>query len=336
MNIGVIKLWAWAVAGLLTLGLAWYVFDFVSHLKEKGQNPDLAKAKQILDSVEPPTIKNDDILTYDDAKRLIAVLDWTGAPKAVAKPVDTTPVVVEKPKLEVTKLVTVLGIQQDLSDPASSQVALRYKPEAAVSDPVKAAFSLLKEGEHLVAPNDYARVVSIRAEGVEFAFADEARPHETVKPKEFDSKSQIVIVGPDGVVQQPADITIPRKEEAYRPGKTAQLGNNRFRLGTDDVKEFGDRYSEILGRELETARHQDPRTGKYDGIEIKKVQAGSIAERHGAQEGDVVRSINGHAVNSTQEAIHFVQVHQHEYTTWEVVVENHGKTRTVTYESGTN
>ena len=136
-------------------------------------------------------------------------------------------------------------------------------------------------------------------------------------------------------MQEPS-ITFPKAPDTLRPGKTAEISTNRFRLGGDDVKEFGNRYQEILGREVETGRHQDPRTGKYDGIEIKGVQAGSIAERHGAQVGDVVKSINGHSVNSTQDAIHFVQVNQNQYTTWEVVIENHGKTRTVTYESGTN
>ncbi len=313
MNIGQIKLIAWTAAGVLTLGLAFYVFDFVKHLEEKGRSPNL-----------------------DEAKRLIAVLDWTGAPKAVEQPkvIDNTPKVV--PVLSVSRLVTVLALQQDLSDRALSQVALRYKPEAAVTDPALAAFSLLKEGDHLAPPNDYVHIVSITSDGVDFAFADDKRDHEKLSTKEFDAKSQIIVIGPDGIVQEPSPLTIPKGPDTLRPGKTAEISTNRFRLGGDDVKEFGNRYQEILGREVETSRHQDPRTGKYDGIEIKKVQANSIAERHGAQEGDVVKSINGHAVNSTQDAIHFVQVNQGNYTTWEVVIENHGKTRTVTYESGSN
>jgi hypothetical protein len=335
MNIGQIKLFAWTAAGVLTLGLAYYVFDFVRHLEEKGRTPDLDAAKKTLDSVQAPAIKSDDILSYDEAKRLIAVLDWTGAPKAVVVPVSEVPVVPVVQVIPVSRLVTVLALQQDLSDPALSQVALRYKPEANVSDPLLAAFSLLKEGDHLAAPNNGVTIVSITSDAVEFAFADEKREHEKLTPKEFDAKSQIIVIGPDGIVQEPTPITIP-KGEAYRPGKSTEISTNRFRLGTDDVKEFGNRYQEILGREVETARHQDPRTGKYDGIEIKSVQAGSIAERHGAQVGDVVKSINGHAVNSTQEAIHFVQVNQGQYSTWEVVIENHGKTRTVTYESGNN
>lgn len=334
MNIGQIKLWAWAVAGLLTLGLSWYVFDFVRHLQES-QGPDVAKARQILDNVAPPKVKSDDILTYDEAKRLIAVLDWTGAPKAVA-PAHTevqVPVVTVVP---VKKLINIQGIKQDLGDPKSSSVAVRYRPEASVSDPAVAAFSLLKEGDHLAKPNDFVTVDSITSERVRFTFADPNRPAEEVRPVEFDAHSSIVIVGPDGVIQEPVHALIPHKTDTFRPGRTERLGNNRYRLGADDVKEFGERYAEILGREVETSRHQDPHTGKYDGIEIKSVQPGSIAAQHGAQEGDVVKSINGHPVNSTQEAINFVKVNSDNYTTWEIVVENHGKTRTVTYESSNN
>jgi hypothetical protein len=334
MNIGQIKLWAWAGAGLLTLGLSYYVFDFVTHLDDKSKSPDPKEAKNILENVKPPSIKSDDILSYDEAKRLIAVLDWTGAPPA--KPVEAAPVVDNTPKVvPVKRLVIVLGVKQDIGEPANSQVAIKYRPEAGVSDPAIANFSLLKEGDHLAAPQNGVKIESITSERVLFTFADAARPAEELRPSEFDAKSTIVIVGPDGVIK-PARVEFQKKEEQYRPGKTAQLGNNRFRLGTDDVKEFGDRYTEILGYEVETARHQDPRTGKYDGIEIKSVKPGSIAARHGAQEGDVIKSINGHPVNSTQEAISFVKTNSNNYTTWEIVVENHGKTRTVTYESSGN
>ena len=79
--------------------------------------------------------------------------------------------------------------------------------------------------------------------------------------------------------------------------------------------------------------HRDPRTGKFDGIEIQSVQAGGIAARHGAKEGDIIKSINGHPVTSSSEAITFVKNNQESTSTWIVVVENKGRERTVTYES---
>jgi hypothetical protein len=47
----------------------------------------------------------------------------------------------------------------------------------------------------------------------------------------------------------------------------------------------------------------------------------------------VIKSINGHAVSSAQEAIHFAKTNADRYNTWEVEVENMGRTRTITYES---
>src|SRR3954465_7431181 len=113
MNIGQIKLIAWTIAAVLTLGLAYYVFDFVHHFEEKGRPPNPKDAQRILEGVQAPVVKSDDILTYDEAKRLIAQLDWTGAPKPVAAPVVDVPVVTTKPILPVSRLVTVLALQQD-------------------------------------------------------------------------------------------------------------------------------------------------------------------------------------------------------------------------------
>ena len=54
---------------------------------------------------------------------------------------------------------------------------------------------------------------------------------------------------------------------------------------------------------------------------------------HGGQDGDIIKSINGHPVTSTAEAITYVKNNEDKYNVWEVVVENKGKSRTVTYES---
>ena len=120
-------------------------------------------------------------------------------------------------------------------------------------------------------------------------------------------------------------------------GRTAgahrKISPTRFRLGTDDVASFEKNYSDILSGDLTYKRHRDPKTGRYDGIEITSVKAGSIVAQHGIPNGDVVKSIHGNAVNSQSEAIQFVKTHKDEYDTWEVVIENKGQTRTMTYNS---
>ena len=75
------------------------------------------------------------------------------------------------------------------------------------------------------------------------------------------------------------------------------------------------------------------RDGKRAGLRVAEVKPGSIAAQHGAQSGDVIISINGHPVSSEQEAIKFVKNNSETTTVWQVVVENLGRQRTVTYNS---
>ena len=64
---------------------------------------------------------------------------------------------------------------------------------------------------------------------------------------------------------------------------TQAFGQNCYMLGTDDVAYANDNFAQILAEDVRTARHQDKRTGKYDGVEVKSVTPGSFAERHGAE-----------------------------------------------------
>ena len=47
----------------------------------------------------------------------------------------------------------------------------------------------------------------------------------------------------------------------------------------------------------------------------------------------MIKSINGTPVTQLSEAITFVKNNKDKYSTWEVVVENRGQTRTVIYET---
>lgn len=333
MNIGQVKFVSWTVAGLLTLGLGAYVWSFVSTLETRRAPPDPEVVRAHLSQVQPAPLKNDGQVKYDDVRRLFNDLNWTGA---IVRAPEPPPVEVKDLKPEVIPvrdLVRIMSVQVDLADPKGSSVFVKYKPRAQVANK-GLGVSLVGEGESLSAPHDGIRIDSITTDGVTFAFKDETRAKETLFPIEFDARAQIVQVGPDGIVAPSATGTIPRREgRTTPPGKTTPIGANRFLLGTEDVQQFSDNYLEILSSDVRLRQHRDPRTGRYDGIEISDVAPGSLAERHGATQGDVVKSINGHPVNSTQEAINYVKVNKDKYSSWEVVIENKGKTRTVTYQS---
>lgn len=325
MNLAQIKVLTWAACGLVGGGVAWYAWTSKQALEARAA-VDPQGARRLLESVEAPKVKQADVVPYQELQKLLANANLTGKVVVEAKPVDSGQPA--KPSaVPVKDLVRILYLQVDLAHPELST--------AFIVDKKTREGSLLKTGDHLASPNQHVRIHLIEAQQVVFAFDDEAREKETLSAAEFDSTTTIVQVGPDGVVVSAPRTNIPRLDgPVFAPGKTTMLGTNRFVLGTEDMQYMNENYAEVMAREVRTAQHRDPRTGKYDGIEIKEVAPGSLAARHGAKEGDVVKSINGHPVNSVQEAISFVKVNKDKYSVWEVVIENKGKQRTVTYESG--
>jgi hypothetical protein len=348
MNIGQVKIFSWSAAGLLTACLGLYVFFFWRDLETKRRLPDAAKVQAVLEAVEPVQAKAADLVAYEDVRRLYLPscekckgdpncrhLNWTGKPPP-PPPSTTGPAVDEKPpRVTAADLVKILMVKVDTTDAAQSAVYLKYRSKAAVLNTgTGGVIPPLHEGDHLAAPHQGVRLASITAQGVVFAFDEEGREDETVSPDEFALGTTIVQVMEEGGLMLPAIGAIPRASAApWRPTKTTAFGQNRWMLGTDDVAYANDNYAKILADDVRTARHQDPRTGKYDGVELKAVTPGSFAERHGAQEGDVVKSINGHPVTSVQEAISYAKMNANQFTTWEIVVERNGRLQTFYYHS---
>jgi hypothetical protein len=339
MNVSTIKSLAWLAAAGLTAALGWTVFEFVqSEGSQRGLfDQELAKAKLDV-QFDPDPIRSSTIHSTVIEKTFYK-LNWTGKPKP--KPVELPPDV-EKPKpayIAVEQLVRVLFIQEDSDAPADSLVLLAYKPASQIT-----TFALghsLKVGEALAGAHSYAIVDRISAtEGVTFRFevadGEDPRDPETILPAAFKKGVEIAYVGADGEAQRPNKtiaVSVVDRPPPYNPKLTTPIDTNHFQIGYEDAGLFGEDAAGIIAREVRHRRHRDPRTGKFDGIEIQSVQSGGIAARHGAKEGDIIKSINGHAVTSSSEAITFVKNNQETTTTWNVVIENMGRERTVTYES---
>jgi hypothetical protein len=346
MNIGQVKILSWGSAGLLAGGLGLYVFLFITDLEQKRSLPNGKDVEKVLEAVQPVKAKASDLVSYEDIRRLYLPscerckdnkscrhLNWTGKapppPPTAQEPTEP----VKPPKVPVAELIRIAMVQVDLAGPSQSFVFMKYRPKAGVQSAGAAGGFVLHEGDRLASPHDGIRVEKIAAEGVAFAFDEEGREGEIVTPSEFDLKTMIVQVGPDGVVM-PKVAGIPKGDFApWRPAQTKAFGQNRYMLGTEDIAYANEHYAEIVANDVRTARHQDKRTGKYDGIEIKAVTPGSYVERHGGQEGDIIKSINGHPVTSVQEAINYAKMNANQFTTWEVVIERNGKLQTLYYQS---
>jgi len=336
MNAAKTKLLTWTAAGTLGVALSVYVVYNLQRLKEIQAPVSTQRMTQVLSDTPAIVEKADNIVPYDQVNASLTAFDWTGKPppeppaRGEVKPPPPT-----ANELPVDKLVKVLGFKADALHPEKGHAVLKYLPEAKV--PAPRATKIFQEGvlkvpgDRLDAPIDHIHVVTITEAGVEFGY-DDGRASEVLGPQPYPLGNSLLVVDPDSVVHRTNKINIKAFGGNWtNPENTQQIGRNRFRIGVNDAESFANNYSQILAEDVDTRRHKDPATGRYDGIEITHVKPGSIAERHGAQSGDVIKAINGHPVTSTQEAINFVKNNEGKYEKWEVTVSNKGQERTVTY-----
>ncbi|MEZ5978904.1 MAG: site-2 protease family protein [Planctomycetota bacterium] len=348
MNLGLVKTLLWlGVTGILVGGLGLTSYDYWKGGKGRERmNRNMTK-EIVLNAVDQPALDQKELpeMPYDPVKEVFHTMVWTG--KLPEKKPDVKPTTVEAPKKKpdpVDKLLEVLFIQQDTARPERSLAMVKYTGLASGYQSRQGVDShSLKQGDTLPDKWTYWRVEHIDAAGVTFAIVDPSKfdsgtDDVTVSPPE-PIKGDIPVLGGDGSVvevRQP----FPEADEAARarvieawPTTTQQVRPGQIRLGSEDAVRIEDDYLAILSSEVRHETHINPRTGERDGIKIREIAPGSIAAQFGVYEGDVVKAINGHEVNSVNEAITFAKNNADYYSVWEVLVESAGKERTVTIET---
>lgn len=338
MNTSQLKLLTWIAAGLLGTALAGYVAWFAVRLPEISETVPETRLREVLEGVEAVEQESDDVMPYASVAASIVDLDWTGrpAPERIVEAVDTPQV--ETPRDAVADLVTLMMVSFDAEAPGESRCVLKYTPKARVTTTPPAGAAgvvgwVKGVGDRLDAPLSHIRVEAVHPDGVEFAFDDEERAHEKVRPKEISLKGIALLNDENELVLRRSDIGVQRRGfDGPPPARTELVGEGIYRIGFEDARQFEANYSDILAREVSWQPHRDAR-GRPDGIQITQVQAGSMAGSHGVATGDVIKSINGHPVTSPQEAIAFVKNNKDTYTKWEVEVESKGRLKTLVYYS---
>lgn len=339
MNTAAAKSVVWAAALVVGAGLvahvAWFMSKRVEFQTPVGRD---TMERKLQETREIPQ-RVQDVVNYDLVKRGVGrELDWSGKPPPPPPPKDEPrPESTEVRRDPLDKFLIVRAVKVDATAEGASDAFIKYKPDAKVSLPraVTDGTVIKKVGERLDGEVlGQVKIVAIVPEGVKFSFInDPHRPHELVVPAEYSLGSIYRVLDDGQPIPEPGtEAPFIRKELDYaQPERTTPLSPNRYRVGTEDAAEINERYAEILTEEVGYRRHRDPVTRQPDGIEITSIKPGSIAARHGLQQGDVVKSINGHAVNSESEAIQFVKQNKDAYDVWEVEIWNMGQTRTVTY-----
>jgi len=336
MNVSRLRNTIWIVSALLTAGLGWYVYEIVVVFRNSESLVASADVKRVLEDVEDESGPTRSLVSSQLVTETFYDFDWTGKPPSIVVEVDAPVAVDAEPiYVPIAEVLDVYFLQVDSAHPERSRTFIKYKTAANVEGEASTLGQVLSPGDSLAEPYEYATVASISFEdGVTFAFEDGDRPNESMRPEEYATELEIPKVDASSVLR-PGVMSIPRgrRGASWRPTQTTKVGSDSFQIGLEDAEDLGENYAHILSNDVRHRRHRDPKTGKFDGIEIQSVESGSVAARHGAEEGDVIKSINGHPVTSVSEAITFVKNHKGEYSTWEVIVSNRGVDRTVTYYS---
>jgi hypothetical protein len=338
MNTSQLKLLTWTAAGVLGTGLAAYVGWFILRLREVDAGVPEARLLEVLQDVNEVEQKTEVVLPYTSVAKAIIDLNWTGkpAPQQVEVPVEQQPT--DAPRDDLAKLVTVMLVSFDAEVPLESRCVLKYTPLARVTSAPPTGQGgapgwVKVVGDRLESPLAHVRVAAVHPDGVEFAYDDESRANEIVRPAEIAFKGITRLGDESELVRRGSGIEIQRRGfDGPTPERTALVGEGIYRIGTADALEFEQNYSDILAREVAWQPHRDAR-GRPDGIQITQVQSDSVAYSHGVSTGDVVKSINGHPVTSPQEAIAFIKNNKDNYSKWEVEVESKGRLKTLVYYS---
>ncbi len=339
MNTAAAKTLVWTAAAVLGAGLVAHVAWFLAHRVEFQAQVSRETMEQRLNDVREIPQRVQNVVGYDLVKRGVGrELDWSGKPPppppAKVEPESPTATKVRDP---LDKYVTVRAVKVDAYDESSSDVLIKYKPDARVTLPATVLDgTVIKHvGDRLDGDIlGQVKVVAILPDGVKFSFInDPQRPHELVRPEEYSLGSRFRVLADGEAEPAPSSSvsSIPRRTDNTPLERTTPISPNRYRIGVEDAREINERYAEIVTEEVGTRRYRDPVTRQPAGIEVTTVKPGSIASRHGVQQGDVIKSINGHPVTSEAEAIQFVKQNKDNYDVWEVEVWNRGQTRTITY-----
>jgi hypothetical protein len=331
-NVGTLKTLSYLTSFGLLGGIGYSLYDYYEHGQHENYF-DRERAKEVLNGVKEPVPAVAKGLNYqDDIKPAIVDANWTGAPPPPPPaPVEEGPVEpVEQPVIPVDDILDVIGIIAASDDPASSRCLVRM-----VDSPTPGSSDLwLYTGDDLPAPHDHIAILSIKPQQVTFSFEDEEREPESIRPHARSENSLIAKADENGVVAplRPSIVgSAAASPGAITPLRTLKK-KGQYYIGTEDANSIANDYDQILSRDVSSETYYDE-NGKRAGIKLTRVASDSIAAQHGAQAGDVIKSINGYPVNSKQEAISFAKKNADRYEIWEIEVENLGRTRTEVYHS---
>ena len=109
-----------------------------------------------------------------------------------------------------------------------------------------------------------------------------------------------------------------------------QLGNNTFQIKRSDLLKYTNDLSSVL-MQARAVPNRDPNTGEINGFRILDMQDGSIFQQLGLQRMDVLKGVNGEAIDSVQKAMELYNTLKNGNQV-KLQVERGGKIESMTYD----
>ncbi len=327
------KTFTWVAATVVGGALVWKVADFLRRKPELERAISGEELERVVKGVEEPEPPRDDRVEVKSLNRVFHTMNWSG--KEDPKPVASTDQEEKaKPTIAIAEVLHVLVLQVDTVEPKLSVAYVRFVDPQLQKSQTELEHKLLRVDERLAAPHEYARVDSITVEGVRFVFDDETREAEIVPPVAPPQARAVIVVVDKAVMPEKGESRIwtNPNPQSWNPKTTQQIAANEWQIGSETAQIVDRDYSRILAEDLQYRTARD-KTGKVIGLQITKVAPDSIPAQHGVTEGEIVKSINGHAVTSVSEAVSYVKQNASSTNTWVVEFEKQGRTYTRIYRS---
>lgn len=226
---------------------------------------------------------------------------------------DVQPAVVQNiplPPLNLTLLGTIVG-------------RTPYDSFAIIQDP-KGTSGIYTTGDTCaegvtVAEIHVDRVVLARAGSTQTIFLYEEKTFKDLSPS-LPPPSPVFSPGEEGRTRPPLG-------RERRENITVVQEGDKFILNASEVKEVMEDMGKILTEARIVPYIKD---GETDGYKIFAVRPGSLFERIGLNNGDVIKMVNGMKIKSPQEALELFRQLKDE-TEFEIVIERGGVTKTLRY-----
>jgi hypothetical protein len=295
MRVTQIRSLLWGVVFLVTAGsfgsiYAFYVGDYrrppLSHddveryLDESGATAgsDVARAPRVVEKQEDTD--------------LLWQLPVTGKPYVEPEAVEAAPPVVA-PLVPLADQVRVLQLVLDAS-PSECRAFLEFPKKSPPGNTTIAG-----PGQTLAAVD--AVVKAIDEEGVLFEFAGKEERLAPTKLKVGAAPAAAsTLTAKSGARAGAAGAIDPSKLDS-----STQDGNTWY-VAPTDLEEMRQKAESIF-EEVALETHVSAKNGQPDGIEIKSITPGSIAERFGAEQGDILMKVNGNPVPNQSALLEYLK-----------------------------